>query len=61
MNYSFTLKPLDTENDVRSCGCYQIVIKGTLEKPESLDFTGFFEPGISLPLAPAIRKLNDFV
>ena len=30
--------------------CYQIVIKGTFLKPESLDFTGFSDFRTSLPL-----------
>jgi hypothetical protein len=50
-NYSFTPKPLDTENKGRSSDCYQIVIKGAFAKPESLDFTGFFGFFKLFPLA----------
>ena len=38
------------ENKGRLCNCYQIVIKGTLARPESLDFTGFSDFRISFPL-----------
>ena len=50
-DHSFTPKPLDTENKGNSCGCYQIVIKGTFVKPENLENTGFLESDTSFPLA----------
>ncbi len=35
----------------KSSNCYLIVIKGTLVKPESLDFIGFLDFRISFPLS----------
>ena len=57
----FTLKPLDTENDWVSCGCYQTVIKGTFPFPLSLYLRGFPAFRVLLPLAPWKLELIRFV
>lgn len=59
-DHSFTPKPLDTENKGNSCGCYQIVIKGTFVKPENLENPGFLESDTSFPLLSAKQTLTDF-